>query len=52
MFVLGMLVLVGGLVTTAVSVLAGVLISTAGLMMMVASAFSGIRAGAVIPDWR
>ena len=33
-FVLGMVVLVGGLVATAETVLAGVLISTVGLMMM------------------
>jgi len=42
-FVLGMVVLVGGLVATAVSVLAGVLISTAGLMIMVVAAVAVIR---------
>jgi hypothetical protein len=42
-FVLGMVVLVGGLVATAVSVLAGVLISTVGLMIMVAAAVAVIR---------
>jgi Protein of unknown function (DUF3040) len=42
-FVLGMVVLVGGLVTTAVTMLAGVLISTVGLMMMVAVALAVVR---------
>lgn len=42
-FVLGMVVLVGGLVATAVSVLAGVLISTVGLMIMVVAAVAVIR---------
>jgi len=42
-FVLGMVVLVGGLVATAVSVLAGVRISTAGLMIMVVAAVAVIR---------
>ena len=43
MFVLGMIVLVGGLVATAVTLPAGVLISTVGLMMMVAVAVSVAR---------
>ena len=38
-----MVVLVGGLVATAETVLAGVLISTVGLMMMVAVAVAVIR---------
>ena len=42
-FVLGMVVLVCGLVATAATVLAGVLISTVGLMMMVAVAAAVIR---------
>jgi hypothetical protein len=42
-FVLGMVVVVGGLVATAVSVLAGVLISTVGLMIMVVAAVAVIR---------
>lgn len=42
-FIVGMVVLIGGLVATAVTLLAGVLISTVGLVMMVASAFSPIR---------
>ena len=42
-FVLGMVVLVGGLVATAETVLAGVLISTVGLIMMVAVAVAVIR---------
>jgi len=42
-FVLGMVVLVAGLVATAGNVLAGVLISTAGLTMMVWIAVAVIR---------
>ena len=42
-FVLGMAVLIGGLVATAETVLAGVLISTVGLLMMVAVAVAVIR---------
>ena len=42
-FVLGMAVLIGGLVATAATVLADVLISTVGLMMMVAVAVAVIR---------
>ena len=42
-FVLGMVVMVGGLVATAETVLAGVLISTVGLMMMVAVAVALLR---------
>jgi hypothetical protein len=42
-FVLGMAVLVGGLVATAETVLAGVLISTVGLLMMAAVAVAVIR---------
>lgn len=42
-FVLGMVVLVGGLVATAVAVLAGVLISAVGLTMMVVPAVPVIR---------
>ena len=41
--VLGIVVLVGGLVATAETVLAGVLISTVGLIMMVAVAVAVIR---------
>ena len=46
-FVLGMVVLVGGLVATAVSVLAGVLISTAGLMIMSAHDLPAVAWSAV-----
>ena len=42
-FVLGMVVLVGGLVATAETVPVGVLISTAGLIMMVAVTVAVIR---------
>ena len=42
-FVLGMVLLVGGLVATAVVILTGALISTLGMMMMVASTFSVIH---------
>ena len=42
-FILGMVVLVGGLVATAETVLVGVLVSTLGLLMMVAVADAVMR---------
>src|SRR4051812_35004184 len=42
-FLLGMIVLIGGLVTTATAVLIGVLISVAGLLLMIGVAIEVFR---------
>jgi len=42
-FMLGMIILIGGLVTTATAVLIGVLISVAGLLLMIGVAIAVFR---------